>query len=790
MKSSLILTLYVLIMSLVACRNTTVSKDNYRIIYPENQTVFPPDLASPTFIWEGGEGSLSWTGFISGGDSRRLISFSTSMNQWRPSKDDWESIKKEYAGGEMLSFVVTPVAGGMKPGSVHFSISADSVAAPIFYRAVPLPFKFARENLEKVSWRLGNISDYHEAPAVLENLPVCGNCHSFTPDGKQLAMDIDARDEKGAYIITDFREETTITERDIINWSDFQQGKFTYGLLSQISPDGRFVVSTLRDCEIFVDRHDMEYSQLFFPFKGILVYYDRDAKIYTELAGANDTNMVQSNPAWSPRGDYIYFARSKAVHFSESGIMNGSNASNHTIYNQFLDRFLKRERLFKFDICRIPFNNGRGGVAEPLKGASENGMSNYFPRISPDGKWIVFCQAESFMLLQKDSKLMIMPAEGGEPRLLRCNSDNMNSWHSWSPNGRWLVFSSKARGPYTQLYLTHIDDHGNDSPPVLLEYLASAERAANIPEFVNVKSQMKMAISPDFLDQKAFDLRRGQLLIKINDLNQALSKFNSLISREPENHEAIACRADLYMKLNEPQKAMSDIDQAIKLDNNNASYYLLRGLINSTTGKADEAVWDFTRNIELDPYSFEGYNNRGLVKARQGKAGEALKDYMKASGLNDQAVRTYVNIGAAYGQMKNYTEAYNYLNRAIQINPEDASPYITMGILYKDENRLAEAAGTFDKVIALDPENAEVLSMRAKIREMLGDIAGAVTDLEVAAGLDPDNAALQKQAFRLHYNNKNFRQALDHLNAYLELNPGDNELKILKTELEVMINRK
>ena len=65
-----------------------------------------------------------------------------------------------------------------------------------------------------------------------------------------------------------------------------------------------------------------------------------------------------------------------------------------------------------FELYRIPFNEGKGGKAEPIKGASNNGMSNYFAKFSPDGKWIVFCKAKSFMLLQPDSELyMIGPVD-------------------------------------------------------------------------------------------------------------------------------------------------------------------------------------------------------------------------------------------------------------------------------------------------------------------------------------------------------------------------------------------
>src|ERR1039458_9649890 len=51
-----------------------------------------------------------------------------------------------------------------------------------------------------------------------------------------------------------------------------------------------------------------------------------------------------------------------------------------------------------------------------------------------------------------------------------------------SPNGHWLVFSSKGRSPYTQMYLTHIDTDGNDSPPILIENATAANRAVNIQD--------------------------------------------------------------------------------------------------------------------------------------------------------------------------------------------------------------------------------------------------------------------------------------------------------------------
>ena len=113
-------------------------------------------------------------------------------------------------------------------------------------------------------------------------------------------------------------------------------------------------------------------------------------------------------------------------------------------------------------------------------------MSNYFARYSPDGRWIVFTRSQTGIMLQPDSELYIIPSNGGAARRIRCNRARFNSWHSFAPNGKWMLFASKAKTIHTEIFLTHIDENGMDSPPVCLSRFSDSRLAANVPEFVNL----------------------------------------------------------------------------------------------------------------------------------------------------------------------------------------------------------------------------------------------------------------------------------------------------------------
>lgn len=733
-----------LVDEILASYRTDTEYAGLTIGYPLDETLFPPEIVPPTFCWEdGASGVDTWLVTIEFADDEGRASFLTHEPAWTPTADEWEAIKRRSL--ERPARVVVLGVNGAKPRQVlsgariTISTSEDEVGAPIFYREVNLPFIEAVKDPSRIRWRFGSISSPEPPPIVLENLPVCGNCHSFSADGRMLGMDVDYANDKGSYAFTPVRPEVVLSPSEIITWSDYkrEEDEYTFGLLSQVSPDGRYAVSTVRDRSVFVPTPGLAFSQLFFPIRGILVVYSRETGEFSALPGADDPQYVQSNPSWSPDGKYIVFARSTAYRLRR-------DEGKVLLTKEECAEFLEEGKQFLFDLYRVPFNDGRGGQAEPLAGASNNGVSNYFAKYSPDGKWIVFCRAESYMLLQPDSELYIMPAAGGEPRRLRCNTPRMNSWHSWSPNGKWLVFSSKANTAYTQLFLTHIDDEGRSTPPVLLAHFTASDRAANIPEFVNTEHAKLARIREGFLDDVSYVRAGDAFLFSGSDVPGAIGEYRKALALNPEN--AIA-------------------------------HCNLGGLL-INQGRTVEGAAHLSEAIRLDPESYSAHYNLGRLLFRQGDIDGAIERYFSTVAIKPDLADAHSTLGALLCARRRFDEGAFHLSEAIRLDPQDPGARCSLGELLMQQGQLAEAFEQLSRAVELDPRDSTARYCLGEVLARQGRTDDAIEHLSLAVQIEPGYASAHYSLGKAMVQQGRLEEGLSHLTVAARIRP--NDLNVLR----------
>ena len=256
-------------------------------------------------------------------------------------------------------------------------------------------------------------------------------------------------------------------------------------------------------------------------------------------------------------------------------------------------------------------------------------MSNYFPKCSPDGKWIVFCKAKSFMLLQPDSELYILPAAGGEARRLQGNTSRMNSWHSWSPNSKWLVFSSKARGPYTQLFLTHVDENGDSTPPVVLDRFTGSDRAANIPEFVNRPPTAIAKIQQQFTDDHSH-WRAGNEFLNGGDVKNAERMFRQALAINPRSVEAEVSLASLLVNTHRLDEGIEHVRTALEIDPQSAQAYSCLAIAQAGRGNTEQAIAYCRKALEIEPELPNARNTLGVIFFKQGEIAKALAEFRRA----------------------------------------------------------------------------------------------------------------------------------------------------------------
>ena len=762
------------------------------IDYPLNGSIFPPEITAPAFIWrDSSEAANLWRIEVKFADGSAAMQFESrgepmqmgeidqrcisannelpkltaeqaKMHTWIPDANAWEKIKKNSISGpaevRVTGFALGDPGHVLSSGQAAIQISKDPVGASIFYRDVPLmPSEtekgvikpLAASAMQLIQWRLRSI-DQPRSRVVLEGMHTCANCHSFSRDGKSMGIDMDGpQNDKGLYAVVSVEPQTVVRAQDMISWNPSQDPRFAFnrvGFMSQVSADGRYVLTMLgspgsppQDKYYVVNFKDYRFLQVFYPTRGVLYWYDRTTGKRQPLPGADDPDYVQTNGVWSPDGKYVVFARAQAKDpYPADGKM--ATHANDPLEVQI-----------QYDLYRVPFNDGKGGQAEPIVGASANGMSNSFPKVSPDGRWIVFVEARNGEVMRPDSELYIVPAAGGQARRLNANMSPMNSWHSWSPNGRWLVFSSKSRGPYTKMYLTHIDDQGNDSPAILIENSTAANRAVNLPEFVDIPDGGMVKINTPAVDMyRQFDHaaelgEKGQDTAAVvewralaaanpddarirNNLGAALTRTGRLEEAIPEFEKALALNplynlvhgnlAGALVKAGRMDDALRQYQMALEYYPESGDLHNGFGSALETSGYLELATREFTRAVELNPLLSEAHNNLGLALLLTGQHGQesmAEQEFKTAISINPGFADAENNLGTLYGQRGNDAEAERLFRQAIKSDPAFTKALVNLGATLASESRFAEADAMLRQALQIEPGNKEAQNLRAMI---------------------------------------------------------------------------
>ena len=461
MKRSIILIVCLCILS--ACRpqisgNVGAQPD----IFPDYRDVtVPVNIAPMNFEMLSDEG-LGWRVVIRGVSDSLIIRSDDGLISFRMGQ--WRRLLQENAGGQLSVEVLEKRKDGWyayQPFMMH--ISEDEIDPYIAYRLIPPGYSLWRE----MSIRQRNLETFREKTIYsnTQGKGNCVNCHSFCDrDPDRLLFHMRA-ELAGTYIFRDGMQEKldTKTEQTI--------SALVYPYWH---PSGKFVTFSVNRTNQLLHTTDPNRIEVFDEASDVTVYDIDNHQIVTSDLLSSESSF-ETFPTFSPDGRSLYFCSSKAV-----------------------DPMPERYKDVRYSLCRIAFDPETcsfGSKVDTLYNAETRGGSVSFPRISPDGRHLVFTLSGygNFSIWHKDADLYVADLQAGTVKpMTALNSDDVESYHSWSSDSRWMVFSSRRDdGHYTKPYISYVDAEGNPHKPFLLpqknpkKYYGMLMFSYNIPEFVS-----------------------------------------------------------------------------------------------------------------------------------------------------------------------------------------------------------------------------------------------------------------------------------------------------------------
>jgi Tol biopolymer transport system component len=445
-------------------------------IFPDyTNIVIPPNIAPLNFmIRENGDKFVcrmtnGTEDLVSSSDNTGVIQF--EMDEWRDfiTKSKNKSLDiyiYKYLDGK---WTVYP--------KYHIQVAEEQIDQYLSYRLIEPGYILYR--LMGLYQR--DLTTFEQTPIIenprltyVKDKTYCVNCHNYQNYSTKRML-FHARSAFGGTIIA---ENGHIEKLNTKNYSIL--GSCVYP--SWHPTKNWLVFSSNKTGQVFhiVDKQKIEVLD----HASDIVFYNADTHEISNVIKTH--NELETFPAWTPSGDMIYYCEAK------------TNIIDSDADSVMDSKIIVDSKKLKYNIFRIPFNEKSMSFGEPelvFNSAAIN-KSASVPRISPDGKYLLFTLGDfgQFHIWHSSSDLYVKNLETNQVYPLKAaNSNNVDSYHAWSSNGRWIVFSSRRDdGSFSRSYITYFDKKGQAHKAFVIpqedprSYI-KLFKSFNVPEFTKDK---------------------------------------------------------------------------------------------------------------------------------------------------------------------------------------------------------------------------------------------------------------------------------------------------------------
>ena len=402
--------------------------------------------------------------------------------------DEWHALTEQNQGGKLTVTVCTEKDGQWTQYK-DFDIFVSETRLDdwgLTYRRIKPGYEVGGD-IGIYQRELGSFDEY----AIITETVVpgrCFNCHTANrTNPNRLTMQM--RGEGGGTMIQkDGHQMWVETKTD----STKAAGSYSYW-----HPQGDYVALAVNSVHQAFFTGTGQRIEVYHMFSNVEVLDTRTNELI--LSPLLQTDDLEIFPAFSHDGKWLYYSTSKPC------------------------RVPAEYEKVKCSLCRIAFDAEKGVFGETvdtLLNGPATDKSYVLARPSYDGRWLMYCASSrgNFPVSQNDADLWLMDLKTGESRELKeLNTPQSESYHNWSENSRWFVFSSKREdGMYTKLYLATIDEQGRVSKPFLLpqrhprKFYRDMMDAYNCPDFT--KSKVELDAHEAY--RQVFDNKREHVKIR------------------------------------------------------------------------------------------------------------------------------------------------------------------------------------------------------------------------------------------------------------------------------------